>query len=132
MSTESSTPIHSIEEVASRLVEAATTARRLPPVRVQGYFNLWPTIVRTEYERFAQDETLQYRFPPSPIEIERMMASMQWVQWLEVEQRKLVWMRAERYRWNEIGKRFGCVPRTAQRRWELAIHLICLNLEQRN
>lgn len=132
MSIQPCTYKFSIEEIASRFVEAASTARRLPAVRVQGYFNLWPAIVRTEYERFAQDESPYYRFPPSPAEIERMLATMQWVQWLEVEQRKLVWMRAERYRWNEIGKRFGCVPRTAQRRWELAIHIICLQIEQRS
>ena len=30
-----------IEEVAARFEEAASTGRRLPPVRVQGYFNTW-------------------------------------------------------------------------------------------
>ena len=31
-------------------IEAARTARRLPPVRVQGYFNCWPAIVRMQWE----------------------------------------------------------------------------------
>ena len=34
------------DDVAARFVEAAETGRRLPPVRVQGYFNVWPTFVR--------------------------------------------------------------------------------------
>ena len=49
--------------------------------------------------------------------IDRMLETMQWVLWLEVEQRHLVWMRAERYRWKEICCRFGCDRTTAWRRW---------------
>ena len=40
-----------IEDVAARFEEAASTARRLPPVRVQGYFNCWPEIKRICQER---------------------------------------------------------------------------------
>ena len=35
-----------VERVAERFREAAITAHRLPPVRVQGYFNTWPAIRR--------------------------------------------------------------------------------------
>ena len=42
-----------IETVADRFIEAARTAHRLPPVRVQGYFNCWPTIVRMPWENQA-------------------------------------------------------------------------------
>jgi hypothetical protein len=116
------------DDVANWLREAARTAHRLPPVRVQGYFNLWPTIVRTPYERMAGDEAPIYRFPPTPAEVERMLVAMGWMQWLDVEQRKLLWMRADRWRWHDIGKRFGVAPRTAQRRWEAAIGLVTVNL----
>ena len=112
------------DDVANWLIEAARTAHRLPPVRVQGHFNVWPTIVRTEYERMASDDAPVYRFPPTPAEVERMLVVMQWVRCLEVEQRKLVWMRAERWRWYDIGKRFGVAPRTAQRHGEVAIQVI--------
>jgi hypothetical protein len=59
-----------------------------------------------------------------------MLETMRWVLWLEVEQRHLVWMRAARYRWYDIGKRFGCAPRTAQRRWEIAMYVVAHNLTQ--
>jgi hypothetical protein len=72
----------------------------------------------------ASDDAPVYRFPPTPAEVERMLVVMQWVRCLEVEQRKLVWMRAERWRWYDIGKRFGVAPRTAQRHWEVAIQVI--------
>ena len=113
-----------IDEVASWLVEGARTAHRLPPVRVQGYFNVWPTIVRSDYERMAKDDEPVYRFPPEPAAIDRMMETMRWVQWLEVEQRHLVWMRAERYPWREICKRFDCDRTTAWRRWQVAMGVI--------
>ena len=118
------------EDVANWLIEAARTAHRLPPVRVQGHFNCWPTIVRTEYERMASDDAPVYRYPPTPAEVERMLVVMQWVQCLRIDQRKLVWMRAERWRWYDIGKRFGVAPRTAQRHWEVAIQVITDHLSQ--
>ena len=112
------------DAVANRFEDAARTARRLPAVRVQGYFNVWPTIVRTPYERLAGEDPPVCRFVPTPQEVQQMLEVMKWVQWLDVEQRKLVWMRAERYRWDDIARRFGCATRTAQRRCDAALHLI--------
>jgi len=116
------------EDVVNWLIEAARTAHRLPPVRVQGHFNVWPTIVRTHYERMVSKDMPVYRFPPSPAEIERMLDVMRWMQCLELEQRQLVWMRAERWRWYDIGKRLGVAPRTAQRRWDVAIETMTEHL----
>jgi AraC-like DNA-binding protein len=121
----------SSHDVAQRIREAAHTAHRLPPVRVQGYFNLWPVFVRGEFERFANDDPPPMRFPPTPREIDRMMEVMHWMAWLEVEDRKLLWMRAERYRWEEIARRFGCSNRTAQRRWNDAVGRVVLHLNVR-
>lgn len=113
----------SIEEVAARFEEAADTARRLPRVRVQGYFSVWPAFVREAWEGFDRD--YEYRpLPPSPEAIERMLEAMRWVQWLEDEQRHLVWMRAKRYEWKDICRRFGCERTTAWRRWQRALGII--------
>ena len=120
----------SIDDVDARLRQAVLTAHRLPPVRVAGYFSLWPAILRTEYERMAADVPRKLRFPPTPVDIEQMLETMRWVQWIEIEQRKLVWMRAERYRWDDIARRFGCAARTAQRRCDAALHMITLHLNK--
>ena len=96
--------VWSADDVAARFHEAVVTGRRLPPVRVQGYFNLWPPIVRQEWERYAEPDRV-IRFPPEPVAIDRMLEAMGWVQWLEVESRHLVWMRADNYEWNH-----GVVP----------------------
>jgi Domain of unknown function (DUF6362) len=61
----------SVERVAERFHEAAQTARRLPPVRVQGYVNTWPAIPREPWETYAAEDGL-CRFPPDPATIERM------------------------------------------------------------
>ena len=116
-----------IEDVAARFEEAASTARRLPPVRVQGYFNCWPEIKRMPWENIGEEPTV-YRFPPEPASIERMLEVMRWVQWLTVEQRHLVWMRANRYEWQQIGRRFACDRNTASRRWHRLMELVAYRL----
>ena len=117
-----------IDDVAARFEEAASTGRRLPPVRVQGYFNCWPAIVRREWETFSADEKVYRPFPPAPDAIDRMLETMKWVQWLEVEQRHLVWMRAKRYGWRDITIRFACDRSTAWRRWQRALEIVATNL----
>lgn len=119
------------DQVAARILEAAKTAHRLPPVRVQGYFNLWPPFARTEFERMSCEDSPAIRFPPSPAEVERMLEVMGWMQWLEVDQRKLLWMRAKKYDWNDIGRRFGCCRTTAWRRWRLSLQYVAEQLNDR-
>ena len=117
-----------LEDVAARFFEAAETGRRLPPVRVQGYFSVWPAFARKEWEGFT-DKDYEYRpLPPSPEAIDRMLEAMRWVQWLEVEQRHLVWMRAKRYGWRDITIRFACDRTTAWRRWQRAMEIVAANL----
>ena len=116
------------DTVAARLEEAANTGRRLPPVRVQGYYTVWPVFVRQEWETLAADEKVYRPFPPSPKDIDRMLEVMRWVQGLEVEQRHLVWMRAKRYGWREIGIRFACCTKTAQRHWQKALQTLADHL----
>ena len=123
--------VWSVEDVATRLHEAVATERGLPRVRVQGYFNLWPPIVRQEWERFAEPDRV-VRIAPDPAAIDRMLETMRWVQWLEVDRRHLVWMRADNYEWNEIGRRFGCCRTTAWRRWKLAVAQLVINLNKKN
>ena len=113
-----------IDAVAARFEEAASTSRRLPPVRVAGYFTTWPVIARNTWEAFSADEKVYRPFPPSPGAIDRMLETMHWVQWLDEEQRHLVWMRAKRYGWRDITIRFACDRSTAWRRWQRALELV--------
>lgn len=118
-----------VDALSARFESAAVTARRLPSAKVQGYFNAWPTIVRSQWEALAAaDERVLCRFPPSPKDVEQMLEVMLWVQWLEVEQRHLVWMRAKRYGWRDICTRFGFDRTTGWRHWHKAMELMAEKL----
>ena len=117
-----------VDDVAARFAEAAETAHKLPRVRPGGYFNPWMTLAMQVPERYPDPERLYRPMPPSPQAVERMLETMRWVQCLEVEQRHLVWMRANRYEWQQIGRRFACVRNTAARRWRRLMELVAWRL----
>ena len=102
--------------VEDRIHDAACTLRRLPEERVQGYFSTWPKIKRDEME-ILQMEKEPMRVRPSMDDITEMEEVLfVWLRWLEVDERKLVWQRAERVRWKLICAQFG-VGRT--KAWEM-------------
>ena len=75
--------------VAERLAEAADALERLPQGGVQGYASRlrWP---------YADDGRSGARLPsPSPEAIDRMDEALGWLMWLEPEERRLVWLRAQ-------------------------------------
>lgn len=103
-------------EVEERLRSAVRTLRRLPNVKVQGYFSTWPTIIREPLE-ILQMEPEPLRITPSMADITEMEEVLfVWLKWIEPEERRLVWLRAERVRWKLICGRFG-VGRT--KAWEM-------------
>jgi hypothetical protein len=106
------------ERVEERLIEAAEVMKRLPPVRVQGYFSVWPAIL-PEFGDLVGREPPRLRRPaPAPDAIDRMEAAMPWLRWLEPEDAKLVWARAEGTPWKPLCWRFGVSRATACRHWE--------------
>ena len=50
------------EQVEERLHEAADVMKRLPAIKVQGYYNLWPGIVR-EFADLVGQEPPRLRRP---------------------------------------------------------------------
>ena len=110
--------------VEERLVEAADVMRRLPEVRVPGYFNTWPKILPEFSDLVGQEPPKLKRLPPSSDAISRMEETLGWLRWLEGDDAKLVWARAERTPWKMICWRFGISRATAHRRWEYVLSLI--------
>ena len=118
---ESRTITETEKYVEERLREAARTLRRLPDKKVQGYISSWPPIKRDEME-ILQMEAEPMRIRPSNEDISEMEEVLfVWLRWLDVEERKLVWLRAERVRWKLICGRFG-VGRT--KAWEMYKHAL--------
>ena len=118
------------DNVADRFSEAVETGRRLPRLQVQGCFNVWPAMVRDVWESYPEENHGYHRLPPTPKAVERMLEVMRWVQWLEVEQRHLVWMRAKQCEWQAISRRFACNRVTAWRRWQKALALVAIRLNE--
>jgi hypothetical protein len=120
-----------VEAVETRLEDAAQVIRRLPPVRVPGYFNTWPSMF-VEFADLVGQEPRSMRLPPpSTAAITRMEETLGWLRWLEGEDAKLVWTRADRSPWKAICCRFGISRATANRRYEYALSLIAWRLNGR-
>ena len=108
------------DDVADHFEEAFRTLRKLPPVRVQGYFNAWPQIVRSEKEILAM-EPQPMRVWPSTSAITRLEQTFDWVLWIGEDERRLIWGRAARRPWKEISGELGVDRTTAWRRWQMAL-----------
>jgi len=118
------------DDVADHFEEAFRTLRKLPPVKAQGFFNAWPDIVRTSSEIAAMDPQ-PMRVWPSAAAITRLEQTSDWVLWIEVTERRLVWSRAARVPWKHISGETGCDRTTAWRRWQLALTKIAVRLNAR-
>ena len=81
--------------VEERITEAAAVLRRLPPVRVTGYFGTWPEIQRTAKEHAEAAPTKMRLPPPSTAAISRMEEAITWNRLLERDYAHLMWARAE-------------------------------------
>lgn len=102
--------------VEERIREAVRTLRRLPAPSVQGYFSIWPTIIREPLE-ILQMEPDPLRTRPQAKDISQMEEVLfVWLRWLEVEERRLIWRRCERVPWKLVCAEFG-VGRT--KAWEI-------------
>jgi len=121
----------SAEGVEARLEDAARVLRKLPAVRVPGYFNTWPTMVVEFADRVGREPEPMKLPPPSATAITRMEQTLEWLRWLEGEDAKLVWARAEGTPWKYICPRLGIARATANRRWQYALHLIAWRLNGR-
>jgi Domain of unknown function (DUF6362) len=124
--------IWTVEMVEARLVEAASVMRRLPPSRVPGYFNTWPSMVVEFADHVGQQPQPMRPPPPSPAAISRMEEILLWLRWLEVDDAKLVWARADRTQWKAICWQFSISRATANRRWHYALSVIAWRLSGRS
>lgn len=67
--------------------------------------------------------------PPTPDAISRMEETIQWIFWLDdEEERRLIWLRAERVYWKQICWRLGCGRTKAWQMWTYALLKIVTRL----
>ena len=114
-------------DVANQLEEAVSTLKKLPPVRVQGYFSVWPEFACSPQELLMQ-EAQPIHLVATPAAITRLEQTLDWTGWVEAEERKLIWRRAARVRWRVICWEMGCTRMTVWRRWMSALDKIANQL----
>jgi hypothetical protein len=107
--------------IAERLVEAADVLARLPDEQARGFYDLWPKIL-------GRPHTGPGRAAAAPEAIDRMDQALAWLAWLDPEERRLVWSRAEGMPWKWITRRLGVGRTTAWQRWTMALLKIASRL----
>src|SRR5699024_9541630 len=109
------------EMVEERLVEAVAVLKRLPPVRVGGYFSAWPSM-KVEFSHPVGEGARPMRMPSLPATVvSRMEATLEWAAWLEPIDSKIVWMRACGTRWKRICCAVGLARAAAHEHWLYAL-----------
>ena len=109
--------------VAERLAEAADVLDRLPEPKVGGFYSLWPAGL----ERASTGERTTPA-APAPEAIDRLDEALRWICWLEPDERRIVWLRAEGLPWKRITHRLGIGRTTAWQRWTMALARISVRL----
>jgi hypothetical protein len=109
------------EAVARRLEEAADVLARLPDERARGFYDLWPRLVG-EPCRHARAAAA------APEAIDRTDEALGWLMWLQPEERRLVWLRAEGVPWKRITNWLRIGRTTAWQRWTTALLKISIRL----
>ncbi|GAB4227862.1 MAG: hypothetical protein Kow0032_07460 [Methyloligellaceae bacterium] len=108
-------------EIEERLEAAARTLRRLPDHHVPGYRSSWPEVVHDARQAYGYDPARMPRIAPSPQDISEMEEVFGWLLWLDPDDARIVWLRAEGVRWKPICHRVGMSRGGAWRRWAAAL-----------
>jgi hypothetical protein len=117
-------------DLEDRFEEAARTLRRLPNPpgsTPRGYGSSWPEYAHDPGQSYGYNEA-RMRVVPSARDIQQMEECFEWLSWLDRDDARIVWMRAEGARWKQIGHRVGLVRQTAWRRWVASLATIAKRL----
>ncbi|MBO5038408.1 MAG: helix-turn-helix domain-containing protein [Alphaproteobacteria bacterium] len=110
-----------IEEVKQDLETAAYVERLLPPVRAPKYRNCMPDIIYTPQELiFMEKRPLKIRPTQEQITLwERVV--LKWLPVLSLDERRLVWKRANRIPWKLLCREYGVSRQMLAIRYDKAI-----------
>jgi hypothetical protein len=114
-------------QVQDRLELAADVFAQLPAVKPQGYFSAWPEYFHSFADKVGQEPESR-RPRPSPRDITEAEEAMLWLRWLEKDDARLLWLRANGTQWKPICWELGISRPTANRRWQYGIAVIVWRL----
>lgn len=113
--------------VDARLESAADVFSMLPEGKPQGYFNAWPEYFHSFADKVGQQPQMR-RPRPSPRQITQAEETLLWLRWLDPDDARLLWLRANRKPWKPICWELGISRATANRRWQHGIAVIVWRL----
>ncbi len=117
-------------QVEDRLELAADVFAQLPAVKPTGYFNAWPEYFHSFADKIGQ--AAEARRPrPGPRAITQAEEALLWLRWLEKDDARLLWLRANRKPWKPICWELGISRATANRRWQYGVAVIVWRLNGR-
>ncbi|CUH40957.1 hypothetical protein JSE7799_03698 [Jannaschia seosinensis] len=116
--------------VQDRLELAADVFAQLPAVKPTGYFNAWPEYVHSFADKVGQEPRMR-RPRPGPRQITEAEEAMLWLRWLEHDDARIVWLRANRQPWKKITWEIGLSRPAANRHWQYGLAVIVWRLEGR-
>jgi len=112
------------------LESAAEVFRALPTVRPQGFVNAWPEYFHSFADKVGQEPQM-LRPRPGPRQITEADEAMLWLRWLERDDARIVWLRAERTPWKPICWEMGISRTAANKRWQFGLAVITWRLHGR-
>ena len=95
------------------------TLKRLPSSMLKGYSSSWPDVLYSGRE-LAFQEQKPMSLKATPDAISRLEKALEWIMWVEISERRLIWWRAANRPWKVICCRLGCSRSTAWRKWYAA------------
>lgn len=107
-----------IEEIKESFAFAAEVMRRMPPVKVQGYFCAWPKFCCDDEDFKCQSDVW---LAPLPEEVEAMEAILEWLKLTSVENRRIVWLRSCGMGWKSMSHRYHKSRSTLARQYRSAL-----------
>ena len=113
--------------VDARLESAADVFSMLPDVKPKGYFNAWPEYFHSFADKVGQEPQMR-RPRPSPRQITQAEETLLWLRWLDPDDARLLWLRANRTPWKPICWELGISRATANRRWQYGLAVIVWRL----
>jgi hypothetical protein len=93
----------------------------------QGFFNAWPEYFHSFADKVGQEPQMR-RPRPGPRQITEAEEAMLWLRWLEKDDARIVWLRANGRPWKPICWELGMSRATANRRWQYGIAVIVWKL----
>ena len=117
-------------QVQDRLELAAGVMRQLPGVMPKGFFNAWPEYFHSFADKVGQEPRMR-RPRPGPRQITEAEEALLWLRWLETDDARLVWARADGMAWKPICWQFGLSRTAATKRWQYGLAVITWRLNGR-